>query len=208
MADRERGRHGQERLRSQVGSGSLCFRVRTPSHRERRADDWIVENSALIDAPPAAVWRTLTNPILMKQWMAEPDLRIEIVTDWKVGSPFIVSGHHNTQWSASECDRESSSGVMEAVVRESRSRMIFKNALPDRALECRALSTLPISFGIFRFVGDDSSSRTSSLCWNRLERGIGRLVYRRSRNPGSSIGCRFRRLASRFRRPGAMREET
>jgi uncharacterized protein YndB with AHSA1/START domain len=62
----------------------------------------------LIDAPPAAVWRTLTNPILMKQWMAEPDLRIEIVTDWKVGSPFIVRGHHNTQWSAAECDRESS----------------------------------------------------------------------------------------------------
>ena len=27
--------------------------------------------------------------------MAEPEMRIGIITDWKVGSPIIVKGHHN-----------------------------------------------------------------------------------------------------------------
>jgi uncharacterized protein YndB with AHSA1/START domain len=55
----------------------------------------VIENSVTIDAPPCEVWRALTDPDLMKQWMAEPVMRIEIFTDWKVGSPIIVRGHHN-----------------------------------------------------------------------------------------------------------------
>jgi uncharacterized protein YndB with AHSA1/START domain len=46
----------------------------------------VVENSVTIDAPPSDVWRALTDPDLMRQWMAEPEMRIGIVTDWKVGS--------------------------------------------------------------------------------------------------------------------------
>jgi uncharacterized protein YndB with AHSA1/START domain len=54
-----------------------------------------IENAAKIHAPPSEVWRALTDPDLMRQWMAEPELRIRITTDWKVGSPIIVKGHHN-----------------------------------------------------------------------------------------------------------------
>jgi uncharacterized protein YndB with AHSA1/START domain len=55
----------------------------------------VIENSARINAPPSEVWRALTDPDLMKQWIAEQEMRVSIITDWKVGSPIIVRGHHN-----------------------------------------------------------------------------------------------------------------
>jgi uncharacterized protein YndB with AHSA1/START domain len=55
----------------------------------------VVQNSATIQAPPSAVWHALTDIDSMKQWIAEPEMQIEIATDWKVGSPIIVKGHHN-----------------------------------------------------------------------------------------------------------------
>ena len=55
----------------------------------------VIENSATINAAPSEVWRALTDPDLMKQWIAEQEMQVEIVTDWKVGSPIIVKGHHN-----------------------------------------------------------------------------------------------------------------
>ena len=55
----------------------------------------VVENSVTIHAPSSEVWRALTDPELMKQWMAEPEMRLGIFTDWKVGSPILVKGHHN-----------------------------------------------------------------------------------------------------------------
>jgi uncharacterized protein YndB with AHSA1/START domain len=33
----------------------------------------VIEYSAIIDAPPSEVWRALTDPDLMKQWVAEPE---------------------------------------------------------------------------------------------------------------------------------------
>jgi uncharacterized protein YndB with AHSA1/START domain len=55
----------------------------------------VIQNSAAIQAPPSEVWHALTDIDLMKQWIAEPVMQIEIATDWKVGSPIIVKGHHN-----------------------------------------------------------------------------------------------------------------
>jgi hypothetical protein len=40
------------------------------------------------------VWPTLTDPDLMKQWMGEPTMEIEITTDWKIGNPIIITGFH------------------------------------------------------------------------------------------------------------------
>ncbi len=54
----------------------------------------VIENSVTIHAPPSEVWRALTDPDWMKQWMAEPVMRLTVSTDWKVGSPIIVKGHH------------------------------------------------------------------------------------------------------------------
>ncbi|MGA8595113.1 MAG: SRPBCC domain-containing protein [Bryobacteraceae bacterium] len=55
----------------------------------------VIENAVSINAPPSDVWRVLTDPDLMKQWMAEPEMRIAIITDWKVGCPIVVQGRHN-----------------------------------------------------------------------------------------------------------------
>ncbi len=49
-----------------------------------------IQKIVIINAPPATVWRALTDPALMQQWMAETEL--EIVTDWTVGSPFTIRG--------------------------------------------------------------------------------------------------------------------
>jgi uncharacterized protein YndB with AHSA1/START domain len=50
----------------------------------------IVSKTIHINAPTSAVWETLTQPELMKRWMSETDL--DILTDWRVGNPFIVRG--------------------------------------------------------------------------------------------------------------------
>jgi uncharacterized protein YndB with AHSA1/START domain len=50
----------------------------------------IISKTVHINAPTAVVWKTLTHPELMKQWTSETE--INIVTDWKVGNPFIIRG--------------------------------------------------------------------------------------------------------------------
>jgi uncharacterized protein YndB with AHSA1/START domain len=41
-----------------------------------------------INAPPAKVWKALTDPAMIKQYMFGTDT----VTDWKVGSPILFKG--------------------------------------------------------------------------------------------------------------------
>jgi uncharacterized protein YndB with AHSA1/START domain len=55
----------------------------------------VIEHSITINAPSSEVWRALTDPNLMKQWIAEQEMRVRIITDWKVGSPIMVEGRHN-----------------------------------------------------------------------------------------------------------------
>jgi uncharacterized protein YndB with AHSA1/START domain len=54
-----------------------------------------IERTILIHALPEVIWNTLTDRALMKQWMGDPEMRIDIQTDWKVGSPVIISGVHH-----------------------------------------------------------------------------------------------------------------
>ena len=50
-----------------------------------------VNKTITIDAPASKVWDTLTSPERMQQWMAETE--IDIITDWKVGHPFVIRGN-------------------------------------------------------------------------------------------------------------------
>jgi uncharacterized protein YndB with AHSA1/START domain len=58
----------------------------------------IVEKAIVINASPAAVWNALTRPELMKQWMADPVMGLEIVTDWSVGRPITMTGFHHVRF--------------------------------------------------------------------------------------------------------------
>jgi uncharacterized protein YndB with AHSA1/START domain len=57
-----------------------------------------IDKTIIINATPSAVWRTLTNPGRIKQWMEEPGMEIEIVTDWKAGSPIVIKGFHHVKF--------------------------------------------------------------------------------------------------------------
>jgi uncharacterized protein YndB with AHSA1/START domain len=57
-----------------------------------------IEKAVIIDALPSAVWITLTTPDLMKLWMAEPAIGIEINTNWNVGSPIVIKGFHHVEF--------------------------------------------------------------------------------------------------------------
>lgn len=57
-----------------------------------------IEKTIIIKAPPYSVWETLTNPNLIKQWMGEPEMEIEVITDWKVGTPLIIKGFHHVNF--------------------------------------------------------------------------------------------------------------
>lgn len=50
----------------------------------------IFKKAVTIQASAPEVWETLTTPVLMKKWMFETD--IDVITDWKTGSPVIIRG--------------------------------------------------------------------------------------------------------------------
>lgn len=58
----------------------------------------VISQTVAIDAPPRIVWRTLTDPDLMRKWMAEPEVGLEITTDWRVGSSIVVRGFHHVRF--------------------------------------------------------------------------------------------------------------
>lgn len=51
-----------------------------------------------INASATDVWNYLTNPVLMKRWMGEPEMNIEVITDWKVGKPILIKGIHHVDF--------------------------------------------------------------------------------------------------------------
>jgi len=58
--------------------------------KQSSTSDQTFNKTVVIAAPTSTVWGALTNPILMKKWMSETE--IEILTDWNVGSPFLIRG--------------------------------------------------------------------------------------------------------------------
>jgi len=51
-----------------------------------------------INSSPSEVWVALTNPGVMSAWMGEPEMGIEILTDWKINSPVLIRGFHHTRF--------------------------------------------------------------------------------------------------------------
>lgn len=58
----------------------------------------IFSTTATVNADTAKVWDTLTNVKLMKEWMGEPEMKIEVDTDWTINSPILISGFHHVKF--------------------------------------------------------------------------------------------------------------
>jgi len=54
-----------------------------------------IEKSITIKALPGAVWDVLTNPHTMKHWMGDPEMKLEVMTDWKMASSILIKGFHH-----------------------------------------------------------------------------------------------------------------
>lgn len=48
-----------------------------------------------VNAAPTQVWSVLTTQV---EWMGEPEMQIEIFTDWKVNSPILIRGFHHAKF--------------------------------------------------------------------------------------------------------------
>jgi uncharacterized protein YndB with AHSA1/START domain len=51
-----------------------------------------------INSEPAKVWTALTDIELMRQWLGEPEMKIEVQTDWKINSKIFIRGFHHIKF--------------------------------------------------------------------------------------------------------------
>jgi len=51
-----------------------------------------------IDSDPTKVWTTLTDLKLMEQWLGEPEMTIQVQTDWKVNEAISIRGFHHVEF--------------------------------------------------------------------------------------------------------------
>lgn len=51
-----------------------------------------------INSMPANVWTALTDPEVIPQWMGEPEMKIKVLTDWKINSPILIQGFHHIKF--------------------------------------------------------------------------------------------------------------
>ena len=54
-----------------------------------------INTEILINSPVSLVWKHLSNTALVQKWIGEPEMNIQIITDWEVGSPIIIKGFHH-----------------------------------------------------------------------------------------------------------------
>lgn len=50
--------------------------------------------SITIAAPTSTVWESLTHPDLMRAWMGEPAMKLEVHADWRIGGTVSIRGVH------------------------------------------------------------------------------------------------------------------
>jgi len=56
----------------------------------------ILKKEITINAGDGHVWNALTNPDVMVQWMGEPEMKMQVITTWDVGSSLVIKGFHHT----------------------------------------------------------------------------------------------------------------
>jgi len=54
--------------------------------------------SVTINSEPSDVWMTLTDIRIMSKWLGDPEMDIEVQTDWKINSPIFIRGFHHTNF--------------------------------------------------------------------------------------------------------------
>jgi len=55
----------------------------------------LIEKTVVINSMAANVWKALTQPFLMKQWMGDEEMNLHIQTSWAVNTPITISGFHH-----------------------------------------------------------------------------------------------------------------
>jgi len=53
------------------------------------------KDAVVLNAPAWVVWESLTRIESMREWMGEPEMMIEVETNWIVGSLIVVRGFHS-----------------------------------------------------------------------------------------------------------------
>lgn len=57
-----------------------------------------IEKSICINSTLNQVWQHLTRPELMAVWTGEPELEVEIETDWVPGHSILIKGFHHVKF--------------------------------------------------------------------------------------------------------------
>jgi uncharacterized protein YndB with AHSA1/START domain len=57
-----------------------------------------IEKKIFIEAQAAAVWKALIKPDLIKRWMAEPEIGLQVSVDWTEGSIISMQGFHHIEF--------------------------------------------------------------------------------------------------------------
>lgn len=55
----------------------------------------VISESVMVHTTPDVLWQILTQPKHMKQWLGEPEMNIEVETDWSVNSLIQIKGFHH-----------------------------------------------------------------------------------------------------------------
>jgi uncharacterized protein YndB with AHSA1/START domain len=106
----------------------------------------LIEKTVVIAAPPATVWAALTDPAAMRAWMGEPEMAIDVATDWRPGSPIVIRGVHHGPF---------------------RNQGIVLDAVPDALLRythlssVSALADVPEHYSVIAFALDAVEGGTS-----------------------------------------------
>jgi len=57
------------------------------------SDEPIISKTVTVQASILTVWHSLITPELMKLWMADTDMSIEVETTWRLHDPILIGGY-------------------------------------------------------------------------------------------------------------------